>query len=522
RPHDGDLDGADETKPDVSAPGVNILSASSNTVSGYSSKSGTSMASPHVAGVAALVHQMNPGINPGSVKNLIIQTSEDWGTPGWNADSGHGYVDAWAVINATAQAEPGYPNHGSYPEPWLCTDITTATSPIVGVANSITVNVYNNSSTPANNVEVTFGVYIYSTGIPDFYSIGAQTVNVPANSSVSVTHPWTPQASPNGNTHACLKSTINYGFDTNFSNNNCNRNISVQQTNSPVEFTFQVQNITHEPATIALEANPQLAFPRPLAGNEKYVMLPGDRIFAFDRWTDELGVTEIALEPTDCAEDVTLTLVVKDDATPVDGALFTVPAIATTQEGEVVPLDGITAYGHTPCPGTWGGDSDGDAICDDLDNCRSINNPEQMDSDGDGVGDFCDPNPYRAEAEPCQSKADAGLYEAAYSCLDKVRTEKLGAAIRLGTEISRLAGSPAETAYREASAATLDGILAGKLAQVQQNLCRQQISSSLTRLEAMQYQVTVLERIGELSADGAQALRQAYADCATEIRDTAP
>jgi hypothetical protein len=522
RANDGDLDSADETKPDVTAPGVDILSASVNSVTGYVNNSGTSMASPHVAGVAALVHQMNPGINPGSVKNLIIQTSEDWGTPGWNNDSGHGYIDAWAVINATAQAEPGYPNHGTYPAPWLCTDISTATSPIVGVANSITVIVYNNSATPATNVEVTFGVYIYSTGIPDFYSIGAQTVTVPANSSVTVTHPWTPQASPTGNTHACLKSTINYGFDTNFSNNNCNRNISVQQTNSPVEFTFQVQNITHKPATITLEATPQLEFPRALPGNEEYVMLPGDRIFAFDRWTDELGVKQIALEPTDCAEDVTLTLVVNDDATPVDGALFTVPAIATTEDGEIVPLDGITAYGHTPCPDSWGGDADGDAICGDLDNCPSINNPEQMDSDGDGIGDFCDEDPYRGQAEPCQNKEEAGLYAAAYSCLDKIRTEKLAPAVRLGTELSRVADSASEVAYREASAATLDGIMAAKLGQVQQSLCRQQVSSSLTRLEAMQYQVTVLERIGQLTADGAQALRLAYADCATEIRDAAP
>jgi hypothetical protein len=289
-----------------------------------------------------------------------------------------------------------------------------------------------------------------------------------------------------------------------------------------VEFTFQVQNITHKPATITLEATPQLEFPRALPGNEEYVMLPGDRIFAFDRWTDELGVKQIALEPTDCAEDVTLTLVVNDDATPVDGALFTVPAIATTEDGEIVPLDGITAYGHTPCPDSWGGDADGDAICGDLDNCPSINNPEQMDSDGDGIGDFCDEDPYRGQAEPCQNKEEAGLYAAAYSCLDKIRTEKLAPAVRLGTELSRVADSASEVAYREASAATLDGIMAAKLGQVQQSLCRQQVSSSLTRLEAMQYQVTVLERIGQLTADGAQALRLAYADCATEIRDAAP
>jgi len=37
-----------------------------------------------------------------------------------------------------------------------------------------------------------------------------------------------------------------------------------------------------------------------------------------------------------------------------------------------------------------GGDTDGDEICDDLDNCPAITNPEQIDSDGDEAGDPCD------------------------------------------------------------------------------------------------------------------------------------
>jgi hypothetical protein len=42
-----------------------------------------------------------------------------------------------------------------------------------------------------------------------------------------------------------------------------------------------------------------------------------------------------------------------------------------------------------PCDG-FGGDTDGDGVCNDNDNCPEIYNPHQADSDGDSVGDVCD------------------------------------------------------------------------------------------------------------------------------------
>lgn len=40
----------------------------------------------------------------------------------------------------------------------------------------------------------------------------------------------------------------------------------------------------------------------------------------------------------------------------------------------------------------WLGDTDGDGIPDDIDNCRAVSNFDQADLDGDGVGDVCDPD----------------------------------------------------------------------------------------------------------------------------------
>ena len=67
-------------KPDVMAPGGAIMSARAGSGDGYVSYSGTSMASPHVAGVAALMIQANPDVAPTSdtdyVKQILRETSD--------------------------------------------------------------------------------------------------------------------------------------------------------------------------------------------------------------------------------------------------------------------------------------------------------------------------------------------------------------------------------------------------------------------------------------------------------------
>ena len=62
-------------KPDVMAPGVSVFSADGSTVAQGKSLSGTSMAAPAVAGVAALVQQAHPGWLPRSIKAAIIGTA---------------------------------------------------------------------------------------------------------------------------------------------------------------------------------------------------------------------------------------------------------------------------------------------------------------------------------------------------------------------------------------------------------------------------------------------------------------
>ncbi|MFI5834374.1 S8 family serine peptidase [Micromonospora sp. NPDC051300] len=60
---------------DTYAPGAGIVSAKAGTASGTESMSGTSMASPHVAGAAALLLEAHPGWTPQQVRDSIVNTS---------------------------------------------------------------------------------------------------------------------------------------------------------------------------------------------------------------------------------------------------------------------------------------------------------------------------------------------------------------------------------------------------------------------------------------------------------------
>ena len=73
---------ADERiKPDVSAPGYNIIAAWAGSGSDYTGKSGTSMAAPFVAGVAALILEKS-NLSPSQVKSQIMDAAQDWGLAG--------------------------------------------------------------------------------------------------------------------------------------------------------------------------------------------------------------------------------------------------------------------------------------------------------------------------------------------------------------------------------------------------------------------------------------------------------
>lgn len=90
-------------KPDVSAPGVSITSLAHNSNTAYAggaSWSGTSMATPHVAGVIALMLNKWEELSPVEADSILQTTSLDLGTTGKDNDYGAGRVRADLAVDA--------------------------------------------------------------------------------------------------------------------------------------------------------------------------------------------------------------------------------------------------------------------------------------------------------------------------------------------------------------------------------------------------------------------------------------
>jgi hypothetical protein len=82
---------------EVAAPGENIYSTQLG--SGYGSSSGTSFAAPYVGALAAMIRGVNSGLSAPEVRQLIIDTSEDIESPGFDNLTGWGRINAFDAVS---------------------------------------------------------------------------------------------------------------------------------------------------------------------------------------------------------------------------------------------------------------------------------------------------------------------------------------------------------------------------------------------------------------------------------------
>ena len=87
-------------RPDISAPGANVTSLNYQTGTGYVAYDGTSMATPCVAGVLALLLDADPELLPAELDSIIELTAANAGNTVKNNITGSGRIDALAAVNA--------------------------------------------------------------------------------------------------------------------------------------------------------------------------------------------------------------------------------------------------------------------------------------------------------------------------------------------------------------------------------------------------------------------------------------
>ncbi|GGL04645.1 peptidase [Sphaerisporangium melleum] len=159
-------------KPDISAPGVDILAARSQySLEGegyYTTMSGTSMATPHVAGAAALLAAQHPDWTGAQLKDALVSTAKP--VEAAVTDTGAGRLDIAATSAAkvfgTASAFAGF--HGYPTEPGATSE------------KEIT---YTN----AGDAPVTLDLATRLTGAPtEAFTLSAPRVTVPAHGTATV------------------------------------------------------------------------------------------------------------------------------------------------------------------------------------------------------------------------------------------------------------------------------------------------------------------------------------------------
>jgi serine protease AprX len=181
-------------KPDIVAPGVNVTSAQANSGTGYVAESGTSMATPFVSGVAALMKIRQPSLTPLQIKSTLMTTAIDLGPPGTDIDYGAGRLNAYAALQSIGAPLPGFapiPSDqyvtGSLAQPTAFRDFSFSAGQGELISAALQINGWS-----AQNGLPDFDLYVYAPNVvPNEQNFMAYSTSVIREEDVSFVAPTT-------------------------------------------------------------------------------------------------------------------------------------------------------------------------------------------------------------------------------------------------------------------------------------------------------------------------------------------
>ncbi|HWR97822.1 MAG TPA: S8 family serine peptidase [Candidatus Methanoperedens sp.] len=172
------------------APGAGILSTLWDDT--YASWSGTSMATPHVAGVIGLMRSLRPSLSASLVRGILQSTADDevgprYDPPGWDSYFGNGRLNARAAVKYVGDGLPPFSVASRPEDGWVLE--STAASGIGGTmqADAITIRVGDD----AGNRQYR-GILSFNTaGLPDDARIVFVTLKLKLHSATRAVSPFT-------------------------------------------------------------------------------------------------------------------------------------------------------------------------------------------------------------------------------------------------------------------------------------------------------------------------------------------